>query len=36
LDIHRRTVEKVRQRYCESGLERALHEKPRPGRATQV
>jgi transposase len=31
LDIHRRTGEKVRQRYCESGLERALHEKPRPG-----
>ncbi len=31
LEIHPRTVEKVRQRYCEGGLERALHEKPRPG-----
>ncbi len=31
LEIHRRTVEKVRQRYYEGGLERALHDKPRPG-----
>jgi transposase len=31
LDIHPRTVEKIRRRYCEGGLARALHEKPRPG-----
>lgn len=31
LEIHPRTVEKVRQRFCDGGLEYALHEKPRPG-----
>jgi transposase len=31
LDVHPRTVEKVRQRYSEGGLARALHEKARPG-----
>ena len=31
LEIHPRTVEKIRQRFCQEGLERALHERPRPG-----
>lgn len=31
LEIHPRTVQKVRQRFCQGGLERALHEKSRPG-----
>ena len=31
LEIHPRTVQKVRQRFCQGGLERALHERPRPG-----
>lgn len=31
LEVNTRTVEKVRQRFCQEGLDRALHEKPRPG-----
>ena len=32
LEIGMATVERIRRRYCEAGLEAALHEQPRTGR----
>ena len=31
LHVHRATVERIRQRFVQGGVERALSEKPRPG-----
>jgi transposase len=36
LEISKRTVENVRRRYVQQGLEGALYDRPRPGRARKL
>lgn len=36
IEVSRPTVERIRKRYVEGGLERALNEDPRPGQARKL
>lgn len=36
LHTHRTTVERIRKRFVEGGLEKALHEDPRPGKQAKL